>query len=407
MASDPLNADKVIGPNYQYTGPIEGKSELPIGPIVPDSGSPMIMKDEISSAGLEPGQVKFTAPPVDNPNAPVPTKKAIRLMATRKAIQEEAIKGKDKTQTESSVTRNGGNNLLGAERMGNSGGPSGTGSPNALGGKGLTAAGGAGGPPSGGEVNPWLKFPNLTSKLNMALLDIATTQSKTRFTEAQILMVIGTALFKAGMENADLAKLLKDLAANKELMKAIGSFIQAGFALYQMGALAQARGKTREEVYDKKSQSSLDIAQQEKAVQKKLPQQLATESDKDFQKNLQQAKNTAEYKKEAKELDRLKNAQHAEFEQRSQIATQLVDAKFRMYNSFTEGIMGVISSVMTKKEGDLEKQKAINDTFMQLASRLSDAAAKAKDDAGSQIDKILQQMAQQSSDMRVHASSRG
>jgi hypothetical protein len=78
-----------------------------------------------------------------------------------------------------------------------------------------------------------------------------------------------------------------------------------------------------------------------------------------------------------------------------------------MLNAVSDGIFGVLSSFLTQQEGSLEKQRAINEAVMQFLNRRADAAAKAKDDQGASMDKILQLIVQQASDMRVHASTRG
>lgn len=71
------------------------------------------------------------------------------------------------------------------------------------------------------QANPWLKYPNRIGALMVAMLELITIQSNSRFNEAQMQMNLNQGMFKLGLANADLAKKLRDMQADQEFMKAI------------------------------------------------------------------------------------------------------------------------------------------------------------------------------------------
>lgn len=387
--SDSVNTGKGVESQYQYHGPVEGQQESIPLTGVPDSGSPMIMKDQIIQANhLDADNKKIIAPPIDNPNAPIPTRKAVKSMAVRKAIQEETIK-------------EAANKLAG---------------------------GGDGG-------NDWLKFPNSIGKLNIALIELQNNMSKTRFQEAKMKMQIEAEMFKLGMENAEFAKMLKDTAAQKELIKAVSSFVQAATHLYQIGNLAQERGRVQEQVFGKDNnkivnfdddsfknsvefqnlpQASKDIKIQEREIRKLENSEGIKVTDKAAQnkKELDDlVKNKPEVHKQIEEqkkkLQTMQEKQWRDFNDEYQKSTSINENKSRLLLGVTEGIVGVVSSFYTQHEGQLEKLRAINETLQQFWSKLDDSISKSKDDSAQLIDKIMQTMIQLNSEMKATLSTRG
>lgn len=387
---DSMNTSKGIEPQYHYTGPIK---EEPLPEVPADSGSPMIMDQISPAAKLEPGQKTITAPPVDNPNAPIPTRKAVMLMAVRKVVQEAAVKA-DAART-----------------AGNSGG-------------------------DGGGGNNWLCFPNCVGALAIALMNLQITMSKSRKQEADNQLKLRTAIFACGMQNAELAKQLKDLAADKEWVKAVTSFLQVGVAMYQMGALTHTRGQVERKVYganyekerewDKKSladkkkdiadleslpppnedpQLTKDIKAQKKKILDMEEVKLTESQDPNKQQDLAQTSKKVE--KEKEKLSKMEKRREKQCDTRTQSATTDLELRCKAMNHLIEGFLSVYNNIITKLEGGLEKQKGINEAFQQYLSRLDDSSSKERDSATQMIDKIFQSLLQLSSEMKATLSTRG
>lgn len=87
------------------------------------------------------------------------------------------------------------------------------------------------------KANPWLNNPSVMAVLFLVMLDYQKNMSSQRFTEANMKIALSEMTYEIGMENADLAKKLKDLEADKQFLEAMGSFANAATAALS-GAMA-------------------------------------------------------------------------------------------------------------------------------------------------------------------------
>lgn len=87
------------------------------------------------------------------------------------------------------------------------------------------------------KANPWLNNPSVMAVLFLVMLDLQKSMSSQRFTEANMKINLSEMTYELGMENADLAKKLKDLEADKQFLEAMGSFANAATAALS-GAMA-------------------------------------------------------------------------------------------------------------------------------------------------------------------------
>lgn len=293
--------------------------------------------------------------------------------------------------------------------------------------------------------NPWMANPSHLSALFVVLFKIQDLASETRLTEAEVKMLIDKFAVQVGMENAELAKKIKDLSADKEMVRAVGSFINAGVAAYQLSGVVGAKAKAeaakdaavKDKIDDQKN--NIDTANKAMGDIRKTPEATAAgivnppmaNPDTDQQaiaklkahgvalgvpgagdavtaKATEYQKALDDRAKAETEINKLEHQGREEFRMALQHEGQMAQLKGDIIKGLVEGSIGVTTSLYTKEEAEKDKSKVINDALTQLLNKFGDSTGKAKDDLQSQHDKVLQLLVQMSSEtMKAHQLGRG
>jgi hypothetical protein len=304
MGSDSVNTNKTefgYGYNPELVGK-EGISES-TSAEAPGSSTPTTIGDKIVSAGGKKAKVpQFPIPDRDNPQAPIPTLKARQIASVKQSIAEEtakkrSIRGKIGELTSREET--------GQVRA--------TGEVRAAG-EARLAVGQLRGDTASTQGSEDLK--NYAAMIMMILLTLADTQSQSRFNQLTLQRDLNALLFQMGMENAQLAAQIKEVAASKEMLMAVKQFVTAGVAIMQTGALIQERGKVTQEM-DEKYQNQLEEADQKltAAQNKATKQKIASENLDDVIKDPQSSPAQIKAAKELKAAEAEKTKiEHKKFE---------------------------------------------------------------------------------------------
>ena len=318
-------------------------------------------------------------PPIDNSQAPIPTQKAIKITESKKKVSIETV-------------------LSDEEK------------------KALQANSGLSG---GSSVNPWMANPNKMAAFYLAMYCYMSNLSKSRFNEAEMRRNMGSLIFDLGLENADLAKSLRDAEGNKELIGACTQLANAVSSFYQIGATVQERGAIAKE-YDsggvhgeygdlvKTAKNELDAAKKNfedalkvsatetskmEGVIAKNKQNLATE-----QSNLDKAQI------KLNEATQRKSQAIQEAERQASTRHEILS---RGVSSLIESTAGFLKADITFKQANIEKEKAMNEAMIQYFTKLDETMNRSLDNAINNIAQILEKIAQISSETKVSLSSRG
>jgi hypothetical protein len=345
--------DKKSEPQYQYdytSGQVQGADSIP--EALAEGGAPLV-RDQLAPSLAKPKSAKM--PPLDAPELPIPTPRGRERMAIKKEITEAAQK------------------------------------------------------------NVWISNPSYMGAFLAKFWDLLNTLRDTRFTEAQTDQMANKFLLELGRETANYAKELRDLASNKEFIRAMGSFASSAVSAVQIGATIGSKGKVLAE--DKKSDLNTQI-QTKKSELKDLDPATKNLTGNDANapqaaQNLQAQTTPDDATKKQmtekrKEIAELEGEQRRTIQDNIRMENESIRQRGELFNHVIQGCTGVVSALYEKQAGGVEKAKTINETLSQLFSKLDDGAKKAKDDLQSQIDRIIQQLVQTSSEnTKSHLVSRG
>ncbi len=342
---------------YEYTGPqgtgqAETGGELP--PVMPEGG-PLPTRDALMPSLQQ--EAKEKPPGVDKPGLPppIPTPKDVRNEDLRTRI----LKG-----------------LIGS--------------------------------------NPAYTGKNYLGILMIKYGDYLDNVSKTRLNESKLEQTIQEFKFKLGIENANFAKTLKDFAAQKEFIAAIGHYVNAAVSFIQIGASVHQRGAAKRE-------AAKSVEAEKQGPQKKLDD-LTAERDAlqgqtgDFAagspEEQQQLTRIADKDKEIalaqKDLNLIKHKEDKAYKWELQQREKTVDNLFQAFKGLTDGATRFASGLVTLEEGKLEKAKGVNEALLQVLSKLDDDLRKSRDELLGQLDKFFQGLGQLVSDsVRAHLVGRG
>lgn len=368
MSSDKIN--KNLESQYQYVSPGPTKEGIIPEEMLEQSGM-IPIRDELAPSPKMDKPINI--PPLDAPELPIPTAKGRKTEAVKRQIAQEA-----KNEPESKKQRITETN------------------------QSTQAA-----------SNPWLAYPSNIGTIYAILLELANNMSKVRFSEALVKLLVEEKAFKMGMENADLAEKLKIIAADKEFLRAIGSLLGAATSLYQLKAMAGLQGQAKldrdnlnTETGQKIKDKRIEITQMEQAAAvPKAGEPLPTDKKalKELVANTASPQAKEDIKKQQDLLQKMEQEHQQEYRETLTRQTDEIRYKGDFLKGISQGVVEIASSLYTRKEGELEKDKARNEALMQIFHKLDDSVSKSKDDAQAQLDKILQQIAQYSSETtRAH-----
>jgi hypothetical protein len=347
-----MSDNKTVDSSYQYgyTTPPPVEGELTPPPLPEEGGILMPIRDQLTSSQTT---VRFSkTPPVDNPQAPIPTPKAIQIAETKRAIAKEA------------------------------------------------------------KINEWLKNPSYLGLLFAKIWDYFNNLSKTRFSEAETRNLIEERAFSLRMDNAELSKQMRDLAADKEFIRACTQFINAGVSCYQLGGTIQARGKAASSLDPNSEKARQENPLVDKLHQKredvkeaKLP--TGTEESRQAQRDQALTQDSESKKKLESDLAKVEEEHRAELRTKTQEELDKTRLKGEIMKSLTEGVASVATALKTKEEGLVELEKGRNEALLEITNRLKEGTQKSYDSVQAQLDKILQQIVQTSSEeTRAHSAQR-
>lgn len=345
--------------HYEYTSPGKLEGGEMVGPVaVPESEELPVIRDQLAPSAPRTDK-SYKVPPIDAPDLPQPTAKAVRIAEVKRAVKELVKK------------------------------------------------------------NPWIANPSYLGYLLAIMFDVQKTLSETRFNESQMKQVIESSIFSLGMENADFAKQLKELAANKEFAQAIGAFINAGINIYHAASVLKSKGRAEKEVDESTEIGKTPLADQKTKIQQLEDKKALAPVGTDVQgadvpatlKKLK-AEQDMEFDKQIKDeqgkLDKMSSERRETIREKIRTFEAYHQAGAEALKQTTTGAVSTYSGLMTLEEGKAEKLKGMNDALMQVFNKVDDGVNKAKDDLQSQLDKILQQISQTSSDMmKAHQIGRG
>jgi len=355
MPNKPIEGSE--GSQYQYI-PGQIKETGGVVPLAPEAGEPGLIRDELIPSAQAPVK-QAKAPPIDAPELVNPTPKARQIMAVKREIMEQAKK------------------------------------------------------------NPWMSNPSFLGAFLATMFELLKNLSTGRFLEAQKKLDLGTALFKLGMQNADIAKELKEMAASKEFAQAVNSFLSAGVNVIHAASMVKMKGEAEREAkanpaFGDKEQTKIteriEANTQKKAQQDKIATDLVAGPTKEeiSAAKKQSAKFEKLIEEDQGKLDKLKYEQRSEMRESLRSKEQQYQAGAEAMKQTSQGAVQVYNGLVTLQEGDAEKKKAANETIIQMFNKVDDGVNKTKDDMQAQIDKITQQITQTSSEtVRAHQVGRG
>ena len=365
--------NKKIEPGYHYISPEVGEVEGAVGPA--EAGKLAPIKDELMPIGptapaAKPGRI----PVLDAPELPHPTEKALQTMARKGKVVEQ----EKKIVNEKQALLQGGAKKLDEGEGGELGiKTSDDDEKEELGIKKLG---------DGGREEPGVKksdgegddkkflthYPNYTGVYFAILFEIQKMASVARHKESEIKQQLEAAMFSIGMENADLQKELKDLAASKEFTQAIGSFINAGAALYQASSLAKARGEADNRAKIGPDGQPTDLQKKITAHEERITKLEEKANAKVFAggsaEEIANAKKAWIEKKITPEKTKLEDAKgkmRQEIREEMNFMMQSAQAQAKAIEESTRGSVGVVSALFTLEEGSKEKTKSRNDALIQ------------------------------------------
>ena len=334
--------------HYEYTGPQEAKGAEETSEVPFEGGLKTPFKDQLAKS---PGSTQPPkTPPIDAPELPIPTLKAVRVASVKREIAQNAAKNTSKTGS------------------------------------------------SPIETNSWMAHPSWMVAFMNKNMDLVSLVSQTRYEESQRKQQAELHMAIFGIETANVSKEEKLAQASKEKLAALGHALGAGTACIQLVSTPGARGKAQERT--KKSEIG-KLKTDEKNILTKMEQDkglmaadgtATTLKLEDLTDPADQAKIADQRKKVAK----LEKEERSEFSRNLQEETTKLDLTKRIFDGSANGAIEIAKSMVSEYESTLAKQRGLNDVLLQSLTRTNDGNNKAKDDDLSTINKIYDQMKQTS-----------
>ena len=385
-------------PSYGYTpkGKIEGGKS--VGEVPLETKGDLAPVDQLAPSPKMNRPVK--TPQIDAPELPIPTPKALRLASTKRESMQSTIVKEGTMKTDAMHSENQGSIVKAIEQ------------------------------------NPWLKNKNLLGALLQVSFEVLNNIRDAQFNETEMKRNVEEKMFSLGMENADLAKAMKDKAAVKEFVRAGTSFVNAAIGIIQFGVTSATSNKAEKEMKGKidVQETKVKNLENQKALvdtPQKADALFLQDTNTYINNNTDPRTNApplpndpnlpkradpkydplsydADINLEKKKLNNLKVKETANvYKLREEYSTQ-VRTGFDAVNKVFSGGSDIWTGILTKQEGVMEKDKARNETMIQMFNKLSDSINKSKDDFQSQFDKTTQQLIQMIADInKAHMLGRG
>gem|GEM_PF-5885355 len=93
-------------------------------------------------------------------------------------------------------------------------------------------------------------------------------------------------------------------------------------------------------------------------------------------------------------ISKMESDRNAYIHQETYGKNQITQANSEGYKALLTGFGGALASLYTFHEGDLDKQKQINEAMLQILNKLNESTTKAKDDAQAQLERVAQLIVQ-------------
>jgi NAD(P)-dependent dehydrogenase (short-subunit alcohol dehydrogenase family) len=357
---------KKIEPEHHYIPSRPEEAGEVVAPIAPSESEELGPKDQMIPSA--PGSINKSVktPQLDAPELDHPSAKAQKKIA----VKREVVEKEKKVVNEQQALQEAGMQKMNVEE----------------------------------NKNLYAKYPNYLATYFAILFEIQQTTSTSRYDEAQRKMQGEREMFSLGIENADLIKESKDLAAAKELTQAIGAFVNAGAAIYQAASLAKARGEAENQARKNPDGTKTDLQTKIELHDNKIKaletekSKLAAATDASPQVLINNHKALDEKIAVAqKDLGSAKEEFRREVSTNLRHLTETAQSTSEVMKQTANGVVGVVNALYTLQEGTVEKEKARNEALIQVFRSLTEGSSKSKEDLKSEGDKLFQQITQLSS----------
>ncbi len=209
-------------------------------------------------------------------------------------------------------------------------------------------------------------------------------------------IVLNDQMYKLGLENAELAKKIKDLEAHQTLAQGLMAFLQGGVALYQLAHIPEIKNQLI-----KDSSLGPQIEQQQKKIEALRTSVPAGDAE-------SKALRDAQIKSEKEILADLRHKGEKEILQQFDFKNQELQLRAKVLESFSNGIINLVIALDKQSQGSIEKQKALNEALIQSFVKLEESLSKNKDELYSLFSESMKTSAETAgAHTRMHRAGAG
>lgn len=250
------------------------------------------------------------------------------------------------------------------------------------------------------EKNPWLNSPSFLAKFMTVMLEVLDLQTELHFDEAQIEAQTRGFMYDLGKGNAEIAKALKQSEAHEQLVQAATSFTSAAVAGGQAFSSVQEKGAATKQVH----QEITDLKAKKDAIKPIDPPVVAGHAP---PAAADIATLTPAQKKEVAKLDTLIQQKEAtettDIHRITEHATQITQQKGQVLTHTVQGAGNLASASLKEEQGELQKQKELQEALMQMYRAHGEGAKSSKEGAIGSVDKAVELIARMFADtVRAH-----
>lgn len=273
------------------------------------------------------------------------------------------------------------------------------------------------------QANPWLSQSSHLASLAKVMYEIIALQSEIRLDEGQLDAQIRDMIFDMAIDNAEVAKTLKNKEAQEQFIQAATSFTSAGVSVAQGLKLTQNRGQAINKVDGEINAVKTDQTNKVAAITDRINRQglVAAHDPASFIPKTP-AEVTAMLKDPAQDPGKLITKQErADYNQlSSQLESMTRERQTNIYRTqssldqgtqssadvvkqTSSGIGSIMSALIKQEQGKLEQEKQTREGLIQSFNKYNDGVSKAKEDAKSTIKEVLDSLVRSIADVvRAH-----
>lgn len=232
--------------------------------------------------------------------------------------------------------------------------------------------------------NPWMANPSFMAAVTIAIFTIMRNSSENKMVESTLKRELDAKIFELGKENAEAAKVLKELAANKEFIRAASSLISAGVAGLNYAANVAAPAAAQRRVDNEFNGPNGKITLQEKKIQSMeleargviVNDSNLADFDNQMQKPITDKTKLDDIAREKNTLATLQTQKTDTYSRYLQQEQSLVQNRGEMMKSGIDSTTSILTGLITLKEGDEERNKAIRDALLQSLNKTTESLNK-------------------------------